>query len=192
MTDALLPVVDELPLTALPDRYGVARSQIYNRIKALGIETVKRDNRAYVGAAQIAQLDQIHQLIGQGRRLEDAAAEVRQDNPVRQSHETPGQYNADPLRDGLVRQSYEVAGQADLLQLLSAISSQQALPPANPLQRFEQLQAMADHDWRPSTRELAEILGLQSLSGAQFERYGFRFTRAGRNGAQSAWRIEKL
>ncbi|MBW4462437.1 MAG: hypothetical protein KME47_19680 [Nodosilinea sp. WJT8-NPBG4] len=62
----------------------------------------------------------------------------------------------------------------------------------NPLSRFEQLQAIADNDWRPSTSELAEILSLTSLSGATFERYGFRFTRAGKNGSQSAWKVEKI
>lgn len=80
--------------------------------------------------------------------------------------------------------------------LVAAIANQQlpaALPaPPNPLSRFEQLQAIADHDWRPSTSELAEILGLTSLPRATFERYGFRFTRVGRNGAQSAWKVEKL
>jgi hypothetical protein len=60
------------------------------------------------------------------------------------------------------------------------------------LARFEQLQAISDNDWRPSSRELADILGLSALSGQQFERYGFRFTRAGKNGAQSAWKVEKL
>lgn len=71
--------------------------------------------------------------------------------------------------------------------LVAAIAHQQqpaAAPLAqpNPLSRFEQLQAIADNDWRPSTSELAEILGLTSLSGSQFERYSFRFTRAGKTG----------
>ncbi|MBD1918298.1 MULTISPECIES: hypothetical protein [Cyanophyceae] len=83
-----------------------------------------------------------------------------------------------------------------LQALVAAIAHQQppASPPAppNPLSRFEQLQAIADNDWRPSTSKLAEILGLSSLSGATFERYGFRFTRVGKNGAQSAWKVEKV
>ena len=82
-----------------------------------------------------------------------------------------------------------------LQALMAAIAHQQppVEPPAlpNPLSRFEQLQAIADHDWRPSTSELAAILGLNSLSGSSIERYGFRFTRVGKNGAQSAWKVEK-
>ena len=77
--------------------------------------------------------------------------------------------------------------------LMAAITHQQpplALP--NPLSRFEQLLAITDNSWRPSTSELAAILGLTTLSGSLFERYGFRFIRAGKNGAQSAWKVEKV
>lgn len=31
-----------------PDRYGVARTQVYNRIKALGVKTIKCNQKAYV------------------------------------------------------------------------------------------------------------------------------------------------
>jgi hypothetical protein len=87
-----------------------------------------------------------------------------------------------------------VAALAELLHGRIAHQQPTVAPPAlpNPLSRFEQLQAIADNDWRPSTSELAEILSLTSLSGATFERYGFRFTRAGKNGSQSAWKVEKI
>lgn len=189
--------VDELPVKSLLARYGVARSQIYNRINALGIVTVKRDkNKAYVTADQLALLDRIHQLIQEDHTLEAAAAKIL-GQPTRQSYETAGQYLIHKPGSYL-EQSHETAGQLEMLQaLMAAIAHQQpaaapAIPPANPLSRFEQLQAIADNDWRPSTSELADILGLNSLSGSKFERYGFRFTRAGKNGAQSAWRVEKV
>jgi hypothetical protein len=84
-------------------------------------------------------------------------------------------------------------GQLELLQaLVDTLTQQQPPAPINPLARFEQLQAMADHNWRPSTKELADILGLASLPGPSFERYGFRFTKTGKNGAQTAWKVEKL
>jgi hypothetical protein len=183
--------VDELPLSALPDRYGVARSQIYNRINVLGIETIKRGKKAYVNASQIAQLDQIHGLIQEGKGLEEAAAIVLPNSPVRQSRETAGQYNIAFMQDSPIEPSYETTAKLELIQwLVGAIAQQQ--PSLNPLSRFEQLQAIADYDWRPGTKELAEILGLKSLSGSEFERYGFRFIRVGKNGAESAWKVEKI
>jgi hypothetical protein len=80
--------LDALPVSALPDRYGVARSQVYNRIKVLGIETQKRVGKAYVDAAQLAQLDHIAQLIGAGKTLEEAAAIILQGEPFTQPHKT--------------------------------------------------------------------------------------------------------
>ncbi|MBD2110882.1 hypothetical protein H6F59_03445 [Nodosilinea sp. FACHB-141] len=76
-------------LKSLPNRYGVARSQIYNRTNVLGIVTVKRDkNKAYVTADHIKLLDQIHELIQQDYTLEASAAAIL-GQPTRQSHETP-------------------------------------------------------------------------------------------------------
>jgi hypothetical protein len=182
-------LVDELPVQSLPDRYGVARSQIYNRIKSLGIETIKRKQKAYVNADQLALLDELHKLLKQDYSLESAVLLILGDRPQQQGivH----------VPQGVVEQSHGTAGQLEMMQMLmAAIAHQQPAaappPPPNPLSRFEQLQAIADNDWRPSTSELAEILGLNSLSGPTFERYGFRFTRAGKNGAQSAWRVEKI
>jgi hypothetical protein len=186
--------LDALPVSALPDRYGVARSQVYNRIKVLGIETQKRVGKAYVDAAQLAQLDHIAQLIGAGKTLEEAAAIILQGEPFTQPHKTA---QDSPATVGVSSLSMPSAlpptDPSALLHLLGAMAAATSPPPPpSPLARFEQLQAIADNDWRPSSSELADILGLSSLSGQQFERYGFRFTRAGRNGQQSAWKVEKL
>ncbi len=188
MTDL---TIDELPLQSLPDRYGVARSQVFNRIKALGIETIKRKNKAYVNQDQLAMLDDLHQLIQEGKTLDEAAAIIIPNTG--QSRETPGQYNIVPAAGAMVGQSYGTPGQLEMLQALVSTLVQQPPPdPINPLARYEQLHAIADHDWRPSTKELADILGRSSLPGPTFERYGFRLTRAGKNGAQTAWKVEKL
>jgi hypothetical protein len=181
-------LVDELPVQSLPKHYGVARSQVFNRIKALGIETIKRKQKAYVNADHLAVLDQLHDLLQQDYSLESAVMLILGDRPQQQ--------NIVHVPQGVVEQAHGTAGQLEIMQMLmAAIAHQQpaAAPPApaNPLSRFEQLQAIADNDWRPSTSELAAILGLNSLSGSSFERYGFRFTRSGKNGAQSAWKVEK-
>ena len=42
-----------------------------------------------------------------------------------------------------------------------------------------------------STSQLAPLLGLKSLHGSEFCRYGFVFTKVGRNGAESAWQVGK-
>jgi hypothetical protein len=116
-------LVDELPLKSLTARYGVARSQIYNRINALGIVTVKREkNKAYVTADQIALLDQIHELIQQDYTLEASAAAIL-GQPVRLSHETAGQslvHKPGPT----LEQSRGTVGQLEMLHaLVTAIAN---------------------------------------------------------------------
>ena len=172
--------IDLLPVASLPDRYSKAKSQVYSRLNALGITTHKQGNKAYVDASQLQHLDAIHQLITTGHTLEEAASKVLGTAP------NLTREPAAPLtvQDSPVAQSYET-----LERLIGLIST---TPAPNPLARFEHLQALADHGWQPSTSELADILGLKSLGGKQFERYGFQFTRAGRNGQQSAWRVERI
>lgn len=185
--------IDALPVTALPNRYGVARSQVYNRIKALGIETLKRGNKAFVDAEQIAQLDRIAELIHHGETLEVAAATILQDSPTGQSHDPTPRSGVSSLT--MTPAMPPANDSSALLQLLAGAMAAAPVslpPPPSPLARFEQLQAMADNGWRPSSSELAAILGRKSLTGQRFERYGFRFTRAGKNGAQSAWQVEKV
>ncbi|MEY2833239.1 MAG: hypothetical protein RLZZ574_2498 [Cyanobacteriota bacterium] len=44
--------IDLIPLAQLPSRYGIARSNLYNRIKDLKIESVKQGRKALVNAEQ--------------------------------------------------------------------------------------------------------------------------------------------
>ena len=70
---------------------------------------------------------------------------------------------------------------------------QQQNQPADDLAVFRKLQELADNDWRPSTSQLAQMMGVNSLpTGNQFERYGFRFIKAGKNGTETAWKVEKI
>ena len=182
--------IDSLPVSSLPDRYGVARSQIYNRLNKLNLQTQKRGNKAYVNAQQIAQLDDIHQLITQGLSLDEAVAQMQsnsdppitpQDSPTRQSHETS--------QDSLMRQSYDLTGQLDLRGLLGAIAPQ--TQPSDPLALFRNLEDIAKHGWILSTSQLADIIGIKP-KGQTFDRFGFRFTRSGKNGSETAWKVEKI
>ena len=145
---------------------------------ALGLKPEKQGNKAFVNTAQIDQLDQIHERIQQGMTVEQAAAVMG----------TP--QNNQSLT--VTRQSYETGQEFTAMLLPLLATPQKPATEHKPLERFEQLQALADNDWRPSTSELASILGVKTLSGKVLERYGFRFKRVGRNGAQSAWKVERV
>jgi len=44
-------------------------------------------------------------------------------------------------------------------------------PAPDPLARYRQLEEIAAHEWQLPTSELAELLGLKTLSGLELERY---------------------
>jgi len=67
----------------------------------------------------------------------------------------------------------------------------QDLTLADPMVNLRSLEEACDRGWLLSTSQLAPLLGLKSLNGKEFCRYGFRFTRVGRNGSESAWRVGK-
>ncbi|MDJ0704688.1 MAG: hypothetical protein QNJ46_15500 [Leptolyngbyaceae cyanobacterium MO_188.B28] len=186
--------IDGVPVASLTTRYRVARSQVYNRLDALkrrnpALIPYKQGRKSFVGQQLLSYLDRMADLINGGLTTDQAAEQVLgesetvlsapQDSPVRQV-ETQDTFIPLPPT------------QADIMAILAAIARQQPKEPEDPLRIFRQLQELADHDWRPSTSQLAEILGVKSISEAQFERYGFRFTRAGKNGPEFAWKVEKL
>lgn len=64
-------------------------------------------------------------------------------------------------------------------------------PTADPLANLRALQEACDRGWLLSSSQLAPLVGLKNVHGKAFERYGFKFVKAGKNGSESAWRIEK-
>ena len=58
--------VDLIPLSQLPSRYGIARSNLYNRLKDLKIESLKQGRKAFITAAQLQLLDGLQAHLEQG------------------------------------------------------------------------------------------------------------------------------
>ena len=61
------------------------------------------------------------------------------------------------------------------------------------LRKLRGLQELANQNWWLSSSQLVNVLELESLPpGDEFEHYGFRFSRVGEHGSESAWKVEKL
>ncbi len=63
--------LDLIPVANLSDRYGVVRSNIYNRLSALKIEPEKQGNKAYINADQLALMDALDVHVKAGGKLSD-------------------------------------------------------------------------------------------------------------------------
>jgi len=180
----------ELPVADLPDRYGISRSQVYARLDALKRQDAtlapeKRGKKAYVSGDLLEMMDSLQVLLSQGDSLAEAVEKVLHIPPQTRPMRPVGQ--SDKTQDSAMVPTKDIP--SDLVLLAKAISGQQAEP--DPLIKYRQLEEIAAHGWQLPTNELADLLGLKTLSGDTFERYGFRFERCGRAGSQFTWKVVK-
>ena len=177
--------IDEMPVASLDVRYGVHRSQVYNRLEAIkrrrgDLVPFRRGRKSYVNAELLSLLDGMAALIQQGSTNEDAADQVLGKLSTRPADSRPD-------------------SPADIRQVDASALAIATPEPEKPfsiddtLHMLRALQELADNDWRLSSDQIAQTLELKALpSGDSFERYGFKFSKAGKNGTQTAWKIEKL
>jgi hypothetical protein len=192
--------LDRLPVSQLPDRYRLARSAVYNRMEALGIETEKVGNKAYVNANQLRLLDNLHEFIQAGGTtaefIDSRGLQRRRDSGRDSGRENNG---ASGLSIG--SSTGQSGGQLDISQFFSALSDfasklQPARPEPDRLAYFEKLERAAETGWLLRTSEIADLLNLSvaemQLYGDRFSEAGFVFTKAGyRAGGEIAWRVSK-
>ena len=83
--------------------------------------------------------------------------------------------------------------QATIIQTLSA-QLQQNNQTLSPLNELETLQKVLDNNWLLTTTKISQIIGLSANTISKNKQYsycGFIFTKIGRQGKQSLWKIEK-
>lgn len=189
-------VINELPFGDLPDLFGVARSQIYNRRDALiaaGYEFNfrKEKNKLYISGRDLQTMQEMHRLISVEKKTMDEAVGILVGVPMQQI--VP--QNTSDVGDhpsGFMQMFIRAIAQIVRSEGSPVLSEPRLGASLDPLHKYRQLQEMAEQGWQVSTSDLSSVLGLKHLSGQAFERYGYRFERVGRNGIESAWRVKKL
>jgi hypothetical protein len=193
-TEVLLTIKD------FEQRYKLTRSNIYNRINGLKdkgyqLEPMKQGTRSIFSAEQGAIMDRLHNHLLAGNDIgsfPDSDGRVQMSQPVERSIEHPIE-RITTQQDSMIDRSPATLGVAALVDAIAGkLAEVIPTPQPDPLADLRRLQEACDQGWLLSTSQLAPLLGLNSLSGQSFERYGFTFTRTGRNGTESAWKINKL
>ncbi|NJR37755.1 MAG: hypothetical protein HC781_01615 [Leptolyngbyaceae cyanobacterium CSU_1_4] len=203
MTEATL---DRIAVAELPDRYGIKRAAFYERIKPLGLEFEKEGNQTFANANQLALMDGLHDAIKAGTKAAFLKALDSSTGQVIQSAIQSG------LSGGLSDERITPLSTSSTLELVQMLMQfaqagccadtarvAQSLPPSPQPPFYEALAAKlqfletcAAKGWQLSSSDLRSVLGLASTpSCISFQRYGFSFIAAGRQGRQLSWRIEK-
>ena len=186
--------LDSFAVADLPERYGVARSNIYKRLEGLSIKPEKIGGKSIINADQLALMDSLDQHLKADGTIASFNSPVGQSE---KSYETGRDNGNGSLSKP--RSSEQLVTASQLLAVLERISEVIATPPPqlppasspHPLENIRRIQEAHDRQWKLSTSQLALLLGVRSLSGSEVHRFGFVFKRAGKNGAESAWSISK-
>lgn len=187
--------VDLIPLSQLPSRYGIARSNLYNRLKDLKIESVKQGRKAFVTSAQLQLLDGLHAHLEGGGTTNEFLQQIGSNaHLVNTPTAEPSVYNS----MGTPNYSEPTISLQPSV-LVSAIEAVvKRLIPTNPsrLNYLRDLEEAYEKGWLLSTKEVADLLGLNQKTitnyGIEFTDAGFIFARVGtRKGGEIAWSIDK-
>jgi hypothetical protein len=172
----------DYPIRELPERYGIARSAIYVRMKRLNITPHTQGNRSYINASQLELLDNLHDFLAEnsGRTIDDFLRSLNAVEVTQSAFSSTGQLA--PQQTGhLQGQSfpelqYQLEGHATQLR-----------------ERFELLDRAATRGWLLSTSDLALLIGLEPGSLVRYQelsRWGFTFVkRVERTGREVNWAV---
>jgi hypothetical protein len=197
--------LDSLTIKDFESRYNVTRSNIYNRINGLKekgypMEPEKQGGKSVFNADQIALMDALDNHLKRGGSIGDFGESERptgQSNLSYRTQDTQSKIKpADPAPAtfGMGAMMDAIASKVVAILDLRQTESSTPQPPASavdPLANLRALQEACDRGWLLSSSQLAPLVGLKTLHGKEFERYGFKFIKASKNGAESAWRIKK-
>ena len=183
--------IDLVPLSQLPSRYGIARSNLYNRIKDLKIETVKQGRKAFLSAADLELLDGLHAHLGRGGTTMGFVQILKKKGPL-VSIDRPASYLTETSQEEPIIAINPVA----LVSTIETVVKRMIPTSNNRLNYLKELEEAYQSGWLLSTSEVSDLLGFTPKTianyGEEFSDAGFTFTRVGtRKGGEIAWSIDK-
>ncbi|WP_253274179.1 hypothetical protein [Myxosarcina sp. GI1] len=186
--------IDRVPLSQLPSRYDIARSNLYNRIKDLGIETVKQGRKAFVTAEDLELLDGLHAHLKRGGTTLGFIQILKKKGHLALSTiERPASYLTESTQES---EPIIAINPVALVSTIETVVKRMIPQSTRRLTYLEELESAYQNGWLLSTSEVSDLLGFTPKTiasyGSEFSDAGFTFTRVGtRKGGEIAWSIDK-
>ena len=158
-------------VTELAERYGLKTTKaIYDRLSALGITLPKKNRKSYATPEIVEKLDKLQKHLDKGGSLKD-------------------------FDENIVVTNYEVIESDDTsLQVIdSDVTSPHVIyieREPDPLLPNRLLTEAAENGYILTSKQIQEIIGIKPR-GSSFTRLGFIFTKVGKDGVYSSWKVEK-
>ncbi len=172
-------MLDRIPASSLTTRYGVGRTTLHERVKALNLSPEKEGNRAFFSADQVAVLDALAEHIKAGGSTPDFVRSFR-----------PEQSELSTVQPSAFAPNAEQPEHSERwLQILELLAFRLSPPPVpDPLRLHRQLEEITSNGWIVTTPQLRAVMGHNPVEGS---RYGFCFVKVGRQGLAMGWQIQK-
>ena len=186
--------IDLIPLAQLPSRYGIARSNLYTRLKDLKIESVKQGRKAFVSGDSLSLLDGLHAHLERGGTTNEFIKEISSNSIANVSTSEVSEYDSRSIsNDGEPAITLQPSV---LVGAIEAVVNRLIPKNRNSLNYLRDLEEAYEKGWLLSTSEVANLLGLNQRTitqyGVEFNDAGFIFARVGtRKGGEIAWSIDK-
>jgi len=166
--------METYPVSELQQRYGLtSRQSVYDRMKALAIQPIARGK---LSSEQLDKLDKLDKHLKTGGTLSDFESSRTEVFKTEAAIE-PAAATANQERE-------------NFLELIEAIARHIAAT-RDPLQHYGSLERAIASGWLLSTAEVRALISTKP-HGERFQHGSFVFVRAGKIGAQAAWKVLKV
>jgi hypothetical protein len=196
--------IDNYPVADLPSRFDLGKQAVYNRLEALGIKPTKVGKRSYISAIQLHTLDRIHAHINQGGSIADFQSPDLEISPLDTMDKSTGRLTSaennqetSPL-DTMDKSTVIVENNLEVLVNLIAGAVSQTIASTvqqrSPLWYMSELERAEAQGWMLTTAEIQQLIGVKPTAAtgtSTYQRGSFTFTKAGKIGSQTAWRVTK-
>ncbi len=182
----------------LCDRYKLqSRKSLYSRLEAVGLKFPKDDDgKAYATEPMIQQLDDLDLHIKNGGSLKNYTPVTSVTTHLELAD------NGNLLDDTtqttqLATQQTTQMSREELLEIIEVLGSAIAsrLQPINPIAYNHSLEQAQEQNWILSSKEVKQLIGIKPScpKGKNvFTRGCWAFTKAGKIGNQTGWRVKKI
>lgn len=174
-------ILNQIPLSSLPSRYGIGRTAVYSRIKALNVQPIRKGKKAFLSQSQIKLLDKLHEYLNQGDSMTEAIAKLF---PVSKNSFSDTMFSEQVSEQVYLKRN-------DFLNLMESFINQKNKDFLAPQRALEEAY---QNQWEITSSQLAQILEIKAKNLSKYnslERFGFILTKVGRKSSQTTWKVSK-
>lgn len=182
----------------LCDRYSLqSRKSLYSRLEAIELKLLKDDDgKAYATEQMIQKLDDLDQHLKNGGSLKHYTPVTSVTTHLENS------YNGNILdnttqQTQLTTQQTTQRSREELLEIIEVLGTAIAsrLQPIDPIAYNHSLEQAQQQKWILSSKEIKQLIGVKPScpkGETVFIRGCWAFTKAGKIGNQTGWRVKKI